>query len=75
MPTQGSLTAIRLTKDQKQEGYWVERIEDRVLVWHNKSQIGLLYTSPDINRKVKDLIEKRRQQLKEVYEKTGWKAA
>ncbi len=65
---------IKLTAEQEKEGYWVEPVEDRVLVWHHKSQIALLYSSPDINRKVQDVVEKRRKQLKEVEAKTGWKA-
>ena len=65
---------IKLNEEQQKEGYWVEPVEDRVLVWHHKSQIALLYVSPDINRKVQDVVERRRKQLKEVEEKTGWKA-
>ena len=66
--------AIELTKDQKNESYWVEDCEDRVLVWHKKNQIALLYKSTDIDRKVQGTIERRRKELKEVEEKTGWKA-
>jgi len=64
---------IKLTEEQKREGYWVEDCEDRVLVWHGKNQIALLYRSPDINRKVQRVVEEKRRQLKEVEEKTGWK--
>jgi phosphosulfolactate synthase (CoM biosynthesis protein A) len=64
---------IRLSKEQKDEGYWVERNGDYVLVWHNKNQIALLHSSPDINRKVKDVVERRRKELQEVQAKTGWK--
>jgi hypothetical protein len=64
---------IRLSKEQKDEGYWVERSGDYVLVWHNKNQIALLHSGPDINRKVKDVVERRRKELQEVQEKTGWK--
>ena len=66
---------IKLTEEQEREGYWVEcEGSDRVLVWHRKNQIALLYISPDINKKVQDVIERRRRELKEVEEKTGWKS-
>lgn len=65
--------AIKLTEAQKKEGYWFEESGEYVLVWHNKNQIALLHSSPDIGRKVQDSIEKRRKELKEVEEKTGWK--
>ena len=65
--------AIRLSAEQKKEGYRVEESGEYVLVWHNKNQIALLHSSPDISRKVQDSIEKRRKELKEVEEKTGWK--
>jgi len=64
---------IKLTPEQEKEGYWVEWEGDRVLVWHKKNEIALLYGSPDINKKVQDVVEKRRRELQEVYEKTGWK--
>ena len=65
--------AIKLTPEQVKEGYWFEESGEYVLVWHNKNQIALLHNSPDIEKKVKDTIEKRRKELKEVEEKTGWK--
>ena len=64
---------IRLSKEQQDEGYKVELSGEYVLVWHNNNQIALLHSGPDINRKVKDVIERRRKELKEVQEKTGWK--
>jgi len=64
---------IQLTGEQEKEGYWIELEGDRVLVWHKKNQVALLYSSPDINKKVQNVVEKRRQELKEVEEKTGWK--
>lgn len=64
---------IQLTGEQEKEGYWIELEGDRVLVWHKKNQVALLYSSPDINKKVQDVVEKRRRELKEVEEKTGWK--
>ncbi|MFC1919772.1 hypothetical protein ACFLWX_03165 [Chloroflexota bacterium] len=65
--------SIRLTKQQQKEGYWVEKSCNNALVWHDNNQIALLCSSPDINRKVRDVVEKRRKELKEVEEKTGWK--
>jgi len=64
----------KLTEEQEKEGYWVEDCQDRVLVWHKKNQIALLYKSPDIDRKVQETIERRRKEFREVEEKTGWKA-
>ena len=65
---------VRLTEEQEKEGYWVEDCQDRVQVWHKKNQIALLCKSPDIDQKVQETIERRRKELKEVEEKTGWKA-
>ena len=64
---------IKLTGEQKNEGYWVE-MDENVLVWHHKNQIALLLPSADIQHKVQDVIERNRQALREVEEKTGWKA-
>jgi len=66
---------VKLTEEQKKEGYWVEENAGNVLVWRHKNQIALLLGSPDIDRKVKDIVEKRRKDLKEVEAKTGWKAS
>jgi hypothetical protein len=65
---------IRLSKEQKDEGYKVEHSGEYVLVWHNNNQVALLHSGPDINSKVKDVVERRRKELKNVEEKTGWKA-
>jgi hypothetical protein len=65
---------VGLTEEQQKEGYWIEDCEDRVLVWHKKNHIALLYKSPDIDRKVQETVERRRKELKEVEKKTGWKA-
>ena len=64
---------VTFTKEQEKEGYWVEQVEDRVLVWHYNNQIALLYLSSDIGRKVQEVVEGRRKKLREVEEKTGWK--
>ena len=65
---------IKLTEEQEKEGYRVEESGSNVLVWHHNNQIALLYSSPDIDRKVQEVVEKRRKELKELEEKTGWKA-
>jgi len=68
------ITTIKLTTEQEKEGYWLEERQDRLMVWHKKNQIALLYRSPDIGRKVQETIERRRSELKEIEEKTGWKS-
>ena len=74
MAAQGESNEMKLNAEQEKEGYWVEQSGDTILVWHEKNQIALLYSSADINRKVQDIVEKRRKQLKEVEERTGWKS-
>jgi len=64
---------VSLTEEQEKEGYWTEVCQDRVLVWHKKNQIALLYMSPDIDQKVQETVERRRKELKDVEAKTGWK--
>lgn len=64
---------IKLTAQQEKEGYWVEQSGGYVLVWHGNNQVALLCFSQDIDRKVQDAVERRRKELKEVEEKTGWK--
>ena len=62
-----------LKEVQQKEGYSLELSGDYVLVWHNNNQIALLSYSSDIDSKVQDVVERRRKELKEVEEKTGWK--
>jgi hypothetical protein len=64
---------ILLSDKQVKEGYWVEHANRNVLVWHNNCQIALLIQSPDINRKVQDVVEGMRAKYKEIEKKTGWK--
>ena len=66
------LDMVKLTEEQHKEGYWVERSGSSVLLWHHQNQIALLWSSPDVERKVREVIE-RRKELKEVEERTGWK--
>jgi len=73
MASQGELEMIRLTEEQEREGYRVEVSGSNVLVWHGNTQIALLCSSPDIDRKVQEVVERRRKELKEIEEKTGWK--
>ena len=65
---------IKLTEEQKKEGYRVEVSGEYVLVWHRNNQVALLRSTPDIQQKVQDVVEKRRQELREVEAATGWKA-
>ena len=74
MAMQSTFQLPRLTDEQEKEGCQLEDCEDRVLVWHKKNHIALLYKSPDIEHNVQEVVEKRRKELKEVEEKTGWKA-
>ncbi len=66
-------SSVKLTPEQEKEGYWVQESFGNLQVWHYKNQIALLSISSDIDRKVKDVVERRRRELKEVEEKTGWK--
>ena len=65
--------SVTLTQEQEKEGYHVEFSGDYVLVWERNIQIALLINSADINQKVQDVVERRRKELKEIEEKTGWK--
>lgn len=65
---------VKLTQEQEHEGYWVEEDAGNVLVWHNKNQIALLLGSADIERKAREVVEKRRKELREVEARTGWKS-
>ena len=71
--TEKPVETIKLSKEQIEEGYWVEQSGNLVTVWHNKNQIALLLSSANINEKVQDVIERKRKELKEVMERTGWK--
>jgi len=64
---------VKLTEEQEKEGYWVEQSESTVLVWHHKNQVALLLPSPDIERRVHEVIDRKRRELTELEEKTGWK--
>jgi len=62
-----------LKEHQIKEGYWVQESFGNLQVWHHKNQIALLIITPNIEAKVQDVVEKRRKELQEVYEKTGWR--
>ena len=64
---------VTLTNDQEKEGYWVQESFGNLQVWHHKNQIALLMITQDIQDKVNDVIDRRRKDLQEVFEKTGWK--
>lgn len=65
--------SVVIAPDQEKEGYWVQETFGNLQVWHHKNQIALLMITDDINQKVQDVIERRRKDLQEVFEKTGWK--
>ncbi|MFC1945110.1 hypothetical protein ACFLX5_06545 [Chloroflexota bacterium] len=65
---------IGLTKEQRQEGFWVEQNGNNIQVWKRNNQVALLLATPDIGQKVHEVVERRRKNLREVEEKTGWKA-
>lgn len=67
------LQRINLTEEQRQEGFWVEQIGQNILVWHHNNQIALLLPSSEIDRKVQEVIERKRAELREIEEKTGWR--
>jgi len=73
MNTTDKTIEINLTDEQKKEGYWTEVRDNRVLVWHRQNQIALLLASPDIESRVRDLIERRRSKLKEIEARTGYR--
>ena len=64
---------VKLTEEQEKEGYWAEQSGEYVLVWHRNNQIALLLSTPDIGDKVQNTVERKRKELREVEEKTGWK--
>ncbi|MFQ5872590.1 MAG: hypothetical protein ACE5JL_02150 [Dehalococcoidia bacterium] len=66
-------SSVKLTPTQEKEGYWVQESFGNLQVWHHKNQIALLAITPDIDKKLQDVVERRRRELKEVEEKTGWK--
>ena len=66
-------SSVKLTLDQEKEGYWLQESYGNLQVWHHKNQIALLTITPDIEKKLRDVVERRRRELKEVEEKTGWK--
>ena len=67
------MAEIKLTEQQKKEGYRVEQSGNGVSVWHHDNQIAFLLNSRNIDRKVQKVVERRRQEIKEVEEQTDWK--
>jgi len=51
----------------------VEQSGNNVLVLHRNNQVALLPSSPDIDRKAQEMVERRREELKEAGGQTGWK--
>ncbi len=72
-PTAKKEETALLTPEQERQGYWTERNDQYVLVWHDKNQIALLIDSPDIREKVQQTVARREKDLEEVFQKTGWR--
>ena len=67
--TQRLSNPIRLTGEQEKDGFWVEQNGDLVKVWHHNNTIALLLLSLDIHRKVQDVVERKRRELREIDER------
>jgi hypothetical protein len=66
-------TEPKLLPEQEAEGYSIEMAEGNILIWHKNTQIALLLNREGVEERARQLVEKRRQELREVSEKTGWK--
>ncbi|MFN8534436.1 MAG: hypothetical protein U0556_12925 [Dehalococcoidia bacterium] len=62
-----------LTDEQAQAYYRLFVEGDYVQVWHGNTQIGLLLNREGVQDKARQIVERRRRELREVEEKTGWK--
>ncbi|GIW09879.1 MAG: hypothetical protein KatS3mg061_0936 [Dehalococcoidia bacterium] len=62
----------RLTEEQEQEHYFLVVEDGYVQVWHGNTQIGLLLDREGVEEKARALVERRRQELREVAAATGW---
>jgi hypothetical protein len=75
MTTVADVALPALTPEQSAEGYTVSSVFGNVQVWHKHSQIALLLPSDDLATRVNEVIERRRRTLKEIEERTGWRAS
>ena len=62
-----------LQTDQLSEGYSLEMGTGVVLVWHYNTQIALLMDRDNVEERARAIVERRRQELRVVEEKTGWR--
>ncbi len=62
-----------LLPDQVAEGYSIETGDGGILVWHGNTQIALLLNREGVEEKAREIVNRRRKELQEVAEKTGWK--
>lgn len=62
---------VRLTEEQKKEGFRVERRGNSVLVLHRNKWIGLFPYARDIDHIVQQVVERRRSKLKESIDKNA----
>jgi len=67
--TQDLVQEIKLTKEQKEEGYWVEQDGNLVTVWYNRKQVALLLFSPNINEKIQAIVERNKREFEEAQER------
>jgi hypothetical protein len=61
-----------LTAEQTAEAYRIVVEGGYVQIWHGNTQIGLLIDREGVEERARELVERRRAELREVAEKTGW---
>ena len=64
--SQQLFTQIKLTHEQKMEGYWIEWSGDLVFVWQHNNQVAMLLATPNIQDKVQDVINRHRVEDKDL---------
>lgn len=62
-----------LTEEQERDHYRLVVDGAYVQIWHGNTQIGLLLNREGVQEKARALVERRRQELREVEAQTGWK--
>jgi hypothetical protein len=55
---------VNLSDEQEKDGFWIEQSGNLVKVWHHNNAIALLLLSSDIYRKVHDVVERRKTELR-----------
>ena len=59
---------VNLSDEQEKDGFWIEQSGNLVKVWHHNNAIALLLLSSDIYRKVQDVVERKRRELRKIDE-------